>query len=246
MELSGKVALVTGASRGIGKETAILLASHGARVAVCSRNEQECKQVVQLIQSTYGVDAMAISCNVADEDEVKTAVIQTKKKLGTVDILINNAGAMLLKPFTETSTDEWKKMFDVNVHGPYYFCKQVVEDMKEKREGAIINISSIWGTKGGPDRSAYIASKHAIIGFSKALGEELKPFGIRVNAVCPGPVDTQMTDALGENINKTGWLQPIDLAYVITDLVLPKSKAITATSVEAFGAGMPVGFAIQS
>ncbi|MGX9134824.1 SDR family NAD(P)-dependent oxidoreductase [Rummeliibacillus sp. JY-2-4R] len=246
MQLDGKVALVTGASRGIGKETAILLASHGARVAVCSRNEQECEEVVNLIQTTYGVDAMAVSCDVADEEEVKKVISQIKKKLGTIDILINNAGAMLLKPFTETSTEEWKKMFDVNVHGPFYLCQEVVEDMKEKREGAIINISSIWGTKGGPNRSAYIASKHAIIGFSKALGEELKPYGIRVNAVCPGPVDTQMTDALGENINKTGWLQPIDLANVITDLVLPKSKAITATSVEAFGAGMPVGFAVQS
>ena len=242
MELAGKVALVTGGSRGIGKETAILLASHGAYVAVCSRNLQECEEVVQYITTMYGTDALAISCDVTDETEVKSVVQHVNETLGTVDILINNAGAMLLKAFTETTSDEWKKMFDVNVNGPYYFCKEIVPEMKIKQQGAIVNISSIWGTKGGPDRSAYIASKHAIIGFSKALGEELKPFGIRVNAVCPGPVETQMTNALGENIDKTGWLQPIDVAHVITDLVLPKSKAITATTIEAFGAGMPVGF----
>lgn len=241
MDLEGKVALITGASKGIGKETAILLASYGAKVAICARDLQECENVAQFIQNTYGTEAIAVSCDVANEEEVEAVVQKIREQLGTIDILINNAGAMLLKPFTETSTYEWQRMFDVNVNGPYYFCKQVVKEMKQKNDGVIVNISSIWGTKGGPDRSAYIASKHAVIGFSKALGEELKPFGIRVNAVCPGPVDTQMTDALGDNINKTGWLLPIDLAYVITDLVLPKSKAITATSVEAFGAGMPVG-----
>ena len=241
MELEGKVALITGASKGIGKETAILLASYGAKVAICARDLQECENVAQFIQNTYGTEAIAVSCDVANEEEVEAVVEKIREQLGTIDILINNAGAMLLKPFTETSTYEWQRMFDVNVNGPYYFCKQVVKEMKQQNDGVIVNISSIWGTKGGPDRSAYIASKHAVIGFSKALGEELKPFGIRVNAVCPGPVDTQMTDALGDNINKTGWLLPIDLAYVITDLVLPKSKAITATSVEAFGAGMPVG-----
>ncbi|MFJ7746655.1 SDR family NAD(P)-dependent oxidoreductase [Peribacillus sp. NPDC097295] len=241
MELEGKVALITGASKGIGKETAILLASYGAKVAICARHLQECENVAEFIQNTYGTKAIGVSCDVANEEEVEAVVEKVREQLGTVDILINNAGAMLLKPFTETSTYEWQRMFDVNVHGPYYFCKQVVKEMKQKNDGVIVNISSIWGTKGGPDRSAYITSKHAVIGFSKALGEELKPYGVRVNAVCPGPVDTQMTAALGENINKAGWLHPIDIAYVIVDLVLPKSKAISATSVEAFGAGMPVG-----
>lgn len=243
MELKGKVALVTGASRGIGKETVALLASRGADVAICALGQEECEKVADFIRTTYSVKAIAVSCDVANQEEVKKAVYEVKEQLGPIDILINNAGAMLLKPFTETTTAEWMNMFDVNVHGPYYFCREVVDSMKHRQEGIIINISSIWGTKGGPNRSAYIASKHAVIGFSKALGEELKPFGIRVNAVCPGPVDSQMTDALGTNIDKTGWLQPIDIAHVIADLTLPKSKAITATSVEAFGAGTPVGIA---
>jgi 3-oxoacyl-[acyl-carrier protein] reductase len=241
MDLKGKVALVTGSSRGIGKETAALLASYGSSIAICALDQAECEEAADFIRANFSVPAIAVSCDVTKQEEVKNAVSQINLQLGPIDILVNNAGAMLLKPFTETSTEEWIHMFDVNVNGAFYFCHEVVNSMQQREEGVIINISSIWGTKGGPNRSAYIASKHAVIGFSKALGEELKPFGIRVNAVCPGPVDTQMTDELGHDINKTGWLQPIDIAHVIADLALPKSKAITSTSVEAFGAGVPVG-----
>ena len=237
------MAIVTGGGRGIGKETALLLASHGAKVAICSRSEKECKEVCDLIDQTYGTEAIGVKCDVAHYEQVKAAVASVQQELGAIDILINNAGAMALKPFVETSPEEWRKLHDINVHGPYYFCYETVPNMIERQSGAIINISSIWGTKGGPNRSAYISSKHAVIGFSKALGEELKPYNIRVNAVCPGPVDTKMTDELGVNLNKAGWLAPIDIANIIVDLVLPKSKAITATSVEAFGFGAPVGLA---
>lgn len=243
MDLQNKVALVTGGSRGIGKETAILLASHGASVAICARNQQDCDDVANYIKATFNTPVFAGVCDVGNEQDVRQFVGKSTEQLGPIDILINNAGTMLLKPFTETATEEWENMFDINVHAPFYFSKEVVAGMKERQSGAIVNIASIWGTKGGPDRSAYIASKHAVIGFSKALGEELKPYNVRVNAVCPGPVDTKMTDVLGEGINKTGWLEPIDVAYVIVDLVLPKNRAITASSVEAFGAGMPIGFA---
>ena len=114
--------------------------------------------------------------------------------LGSVDILVNNAGTMLLKPFDETTIEEWDFVQNINSRAPYLFAREVVPSMKEKKDGVIVNISSIWGTKGGPDRSAYITSKYAVLGFTKALGEELKPYRVRVNAVCPGPVDTKMTD----------------------------------------------------
>ena len=241
MELLGKVALVTGGGRGIGKETALLLASHGAKVAVCARNEAECMAVAEQIKNFYGVDAIGVTCDVSNHEQVKETVSIVTEKLGPIDILINNAGTMLLAPFTETTPEKWINMHNINVHGPYYFCYETVPSMKERRSGTIINISSIWGTKGGPDRSAYISSKHAVIGFSKALGEELKPYGVRVNAVCPGPVDTQMIDDLGIDFVREGWLKAIDIAHVIVDLALPKSRAITATSVEAFGYGTPIG-----
>lgn len=243
MELNGKVAFVTGGGRGIGRETCLLLASHGADIAICARSEQECMEVAQTIESKYAVKTVVVICDVSDAASVQQAVQKVESTLGSIDILINNAGAMLMKPLVDTSIDEWNWIQNINVNGPFYLSKAVVPSMLKKQDGVIINISSIWGTKGGPNRSAYITSKHAILGFSKALGEELKSSGIRVNAVCPGPVDTKMMEELGPDLNKTGWLHPIDIANVIVDLCLPKSKAIMATYIEAFGTGSPVGLA---
>lgn len=241
MELQGQVALITGAGRGIGKETAQLLAKQGAAIAVCALEEQQCIDVAMDIASKYGVKTMALTCDITDYAQVQQAVAKVKRHFGKIDLLINNAGGMLLKPFTEMSVEEWQWMQRINVDGAFYMCKEVVPHMIAAQSGCIINISSIWGTKGGPNRSAYITSKHAVIGFTKALGEELKPHRIRVNAVCPGPTNTQMTDDLGAGFNKDGWLEPIDIAHVIANLAMPQSRAVTATAVEAFGYGAPVG-----
>ncbi|KKK39145.1 dehydrogenase [Mesobacillus campisalis] len=241
MELQGKVALVTGGGRGIGRETSLLLAKHGAKVAVFSRSEAEVSDTANYITNELGGEAIYVTGDVRSVEDVKKAVRETREKLGDVDILVNNAGTMLLKPLDETTVEEWDFVQDINSRAHFLLAREVVPQMKENRDGVIVNISSIWGTKGGPDRSAYITSKFAAIGFSKALGEELKPYNVRVNAVCPGPVDTKMTDDLGPDLNKTGWLQPIDIAHVIVDLCLPKSVAVTATAVEAFGGGRPVG-----
>ncbi len=240
MDLEQKVAFVTGGSRGIGRETCVLLAKKGAKVAVFSDNLSECKETAAYITEELGGEAIAITGDVRSETDVNRAVQETQEKLGSIDILINNAGVMLLKPFDETTVEEWDFVQDVNIRGVFLCTKAVVPQMKEKQNGVIINLSSIWGTKGGPDRSAYIASKYAVIGLTKALGEELKPFKVRVNAVCPGPVDTKMMEDIAPDVNKDNWLHPIDLAHVITDLCLPKMKAVTATVVEAFGSGRPV------
>ncbi|WP_461610817.1 SDR family NAD(P)-dependent oxidoreductase [Cytobacillus kochii] len=241
MELQGKVALVTGGGRGIGRETCLLLAKHGAKVAVFSQSETEMLNTTNYIKNEIGREAIYVEGDVRREDDVKKAIRETNMKLGSIDILVNNAGTMLIKPFDETTVEEWDYVQDINIRALFLFTREVVPQMKKNRNGVIINISSIWGTKGGPDRSAYITSKYAAIGFSKALGEELKPYNVRVNAVCPGPVDTRMTNDLGPDLNKEGWLQPIDIANVIVDLCLPKSVAVTATAVEAFGGGRPVG-----
>ncbi|MDR7236357.1 SDR family NAD(P)-dependent oxidoreductase [Neobacillus drentensis] len=238
MELKDKVALVTGGGRGIGRETCILLAKQGAKVAVFSDNESEGKETASYISDVVGGEAIALTGDVRSEEDINQAVQTTEESLGSIDILINNAGVMLLKPFHEMTVEEWDFVQDINIRGVYLCSRAVVPQMIEKRHGVIINLSSIWGTKGGPDRSAYIASKYACLGFSKALGEELKPYKIRVNAVCPGPVNTKMMDDF--DVNKDNWLHPIDLANVIVDLCLPKSAAVTATAIEAFGYGRPV------
>lgn len=240
MELKGKVALVTGGGRGIGRETCVLLANHGAKIAVFSNNQLESKDTVKYITENLGGEAIALYGDVRKENDVNKAVEETRLKLGSIDILINNAGVMTLKPFDETSVEEWDLNQDVNVRGVYLCTRAVFPEMKEKRAGVIVNISSIWGTKGGPNRSAYITSKYAVIGLTKALGEEFKPYKIRVNAVCPGPVDTKMMEELAPDVNKENWLHPRDIAHVITDLCLPKMVAVTGTAIEAFGSGRPV------
>jgi NAD(P)-dependent dehydrogenase (short-subunit alcohol dehydrogenase family) len=240
LELKGKVAFVTGGGRGIGQETSYLLAKHGAKVAVFSNNQTESEETVDYIKENLNGEAIALYGDVSSESDVNQAVEEAQKSLGTIDILINNAGVMTIKPFMETSIEEWDLNQDVNVRGVYLCTRAVVPKMIEQKSGIIVNISSIWGTKGGPDRSAYIASKYAVVGLTKALGEEFKPYKIRVNAVCPGPVDTKMMEDLAPDVNKDNWLHPRDIANVVVDLCLPKMRAITASAVEAFGSGRPV------
>ncbi len=240
LELKDKVALVTGGGRGIGRETCILLAKQGAKVGIFSNNPSESQDTAKYIQEEIGGEAISLNGDVRSEEEVNNAVQELQEKFGSIDILVNNAGVMSLKPFVETDVKEWDFIQDVNVRGVYLCTQAVVPKMIEKRNGVIINLSSIWGTKGGPDRSAYTTSKYAVIGFTKALGEEMKPYKVRVNAVCPGPVDTKMMEDLAPDVNKDNWLHPIDIANVIVDLCLPKSVAVTATAIEAFGNGRPV------
>lgn len=241
MDLKGKVAFVTGGGRGIGRETCILLAKQGAKVAVFANNLVEVEETTNYIKEELGGEVISLSGDVRSEEEIKRAVRETNERLGSIDILVNNAGTMLLKSFEETTVEEWDFVQDINIKGQFLCAREVVPQMKVKKNGVIVNLSSIWGTKGGPNRSAYIASKYAVIGFSKALGEELKPYNVRVNAVCPGPTDTKMIDEMAPDVNKEGWLQPIDIAHVIVDLCLPKSVAVTATAIEAFGGGRPFG-----
>jgi 3-oxoacyl-[acyl-carrier protein] reductase len=240
LDLKDKVALVTGGGRGIGRETCILLAKQGAKVAIFSNNQSESKDTATYITEEGGGEAIALVGDVRSEDDVNRVVHETQEKLGSIDILINNAGVMSLKPFCDMEIGEWDFIQDVNVRGVYLCTRAVVPQMMEKRNGVIINVSSIWGTKGGPDRSAYITSKYAVIGLTKALGEEFKPYKIRVNAVCPGPVDTKMMEDLAPDVNKENWLHPRDMAHVIVDLCLPKMVAITGATIEAFGSGRPV------
>lgn len=240
MDLIDKVALVTGGGRGIGRETCILLAKQGARVAVFSDNQLESQDTANYITQEMGREAISLVGDVRSEEDVARAVMETQEKWGSIDILINNAGVMSIKPFHEMEIKEWDFIQDVNIRGVFLCTRAVVSQMIEKRSGVIINLSSIWGTKGGPDRSAYITSKHAVMGFTKALGEELKPYKIRVNAVCPGPVDTKMMVDIAPDVNKENWLHARDIANVITELCLPKMAAITGTAIEAFGSGQPV------
>jgi len=195
MRLEQKVALVTGGGRGIGRETSVLLASEGAKVALFADDEREVEETADFIRKQGG-EAIAIFGDVRSENSVNAAAQTVLDAFGRIDILVNNAGVMIIKPFLEMTVSEWDWIHDVNLRGVYLFSRAVIPHMVNQQSGVIVNVSSIWGTKGGPNRSAYISSKFAVIGLTRALAEEYRSANIRVNAVCPGPVRTKMMEDL--------------------------------------------------
>jgi 3-oxoacyl-[acyl-carrier protein] reductase len=194
MELKGKVAIVTGARRGMGKSHALKLAQAGAKVVVSDISQGECQLVVDEIKKNGG-EGLAVKCNVTKREEIEAMVKTAVEKWGKVDILINNAGICEFKPFLELTEEEWDKTLDINLKG-YFLCAQAAaKEMVKKKTGAIINIASIaMGQmgKGMAGLAHYSASKGGIAALTKTLALELAPYGIRVNAIAPGAIDTPM------------------------------------------------------
>lgn len=179
-----KTALVTGGTRGIGFAVCRKLAGKGYCVtATYANNEQDAEMAKAALP-----DVCFRKADVSDEEAVKKII----SDLPTIDLLVNNAGISLYKQVQDTTADEWKHLFAVNVEGTFYFSKHVAEKMISVQKGAIVNIASVWGQTGASCESAYSASKGAIIAFTKALAKELAPSGITVNCVCPGVIDTVM------------------------------------------------------
>ena len=193
-----KTVLITGASRGIGKETAILFAKSGYNVIINYLNSESsavalCKQL-----SLYKIKSIAIKANVSDSTQVRKMVETAKNEFGKIDVLENNAGIAQQKLFTDISEQDWDQMFNINIKGMYNCCKEVVPLMVHEKNGKIINVSSIWGITGASCEVHYSASKAAVIGFTKALAKELGPSNINVNCVAPGIIDTDMNNCIDE------------------------------------------------
>ena len=184
--------LITGAATGIGRATALSFAADGYNVAVhYNKSEQAalnlCADIAQ-----QGGRAMAVHADVSDAAQVRTMVQRVNEVFGHIDILVNNAGIAQSKLFTELAADDWDAMFDVNVKGVFHCCQSVLPGMISRKKGCIINVSSIWGLVGASCEVHYSAAKAAVIGLTKALAKELGPSGIRVNAVAPGVIETDM------------------------------------------------------
>lgn len=191
--LTGRVAIVTGGSRGIGKAVVELLASCGAHVVVnYSRDEDAAAAAVNLAHS-HGVKAIAVRANVARIDEAERLVQETVEHFGRVDFLICNAGIWKGAPVESLSEELWNKTLDINLKGTWSVCRAAVPLLKQQRFGRIVIVSSTAGQRGEADFSNYAASKGAQIAFTKSLAPELGPFGINVNSVAPGWVETEMT-----------------------------------------------------
>lgn len=189
--LKQKVAIVTGASSGIGEATAIALAAAGAKVAIAARRSERLETLTQRIQQNGG-EALPITADVANEAQVQHMVSATKDKWGRVDILVNNAGVMLLGPVYEANTEDWRRMFDVNVLGLMYATHAILPLMKAQGEGHIVNISSVAGRVANAGTGVYNATKWAVNAFSESLRKEVHKDKIRVTIIEPGLVATEL------------------------------------------------------
>lgn len=191
MKLQNQVAIVTGATSGIGYSIAINFAREGAKVVVVGRNEERGRKVVEEINATEG-QGLFIKADVTKEDEVKKAIDRVLENFGEINILINNAGAVLPGSIPEIDLDGWNFVYNTNVTSAYLMSHFVLPHMIKQESGNIINIASEAGLKGFKSRAAYCSAKAAVIGMTKAMAVDHSPLGIRINCICPGTVETPM------------------------------------------------------
>lgn len=241
-----KVALITGSSRGIGRAEAIKLAHDGYAVCInCVEREDKAQEAVEQLVSG-GCEAMWYKADVADAAAVKQMVTEVEKTLGAVTLLVNNAGIAKQCLFQDMTENYWKRIFDVNLNGAFNTIQAVLPHMLHEHSGCIINTSSIWGQHGASCEVAYSATKHAIIGLTRSLAQELAPTNIRVNCVAPGVIDTDMVqvlgtetlDALAEDTPVGRLGRPEDIAAVVSFLASDAASFITGQVITSDGGFM--------
>ncbi|WP_053363616.1 3-ketoacyl-ACP reductase [Bacillus sp. FJAT-27251] len=213
--LKGKTALITGAGRGIGRAAAIALAAEGVHLGLLGKNMDNLEKVTAELEQ-YGVNVSGAAADVGDRQSVENAVEHITSELGSIDILINNAGIAKFGGFLELDPEEWEQIIQVNLLGTYYVTRAVLPGMMEKKSGDIINISSTAGQKGAPVTSAYSASKFGVLGLTESLLMEVRKHNIRVTAMTPSTVATDLAvenKLVGENTENV--MQPEDLAEMM-------------------------------
>lgn len=203
-KLSGKVALVTGASSGIGAATALALAQEGAAVALVARRQERLEDLARMIQDMGG-RAAVIAADIAQPEQARAAVARSVAELGGLDILVNNAGLMLLGPVAGADPTDWHRMMDLNVLALMHLTQAALEPMKQRQSGHIINISSVSGRGASPTSAGYSATKWAVGGFSEGLRQEVRLDRIRVTVIEPGVVATELTDHITHQDTKTSY-----------------------------------------
>ena len=241
--LSSKVALVTGGSRGIGRAIALDLASEGADVAFTFlKNETEAQNVVYEIQK-LGSRALAVQANAADFYRARQVVEQVTLSLGRLDILVNNAGIHQNQPIWEMEAEQWDIVLDVNLKGAFNYMRAVAMQFRQQQSGKIVSIASIHGLRGREAGSNYSAAKAGIIGLSKSVARDLGPYGVNINVVAPGIIETEMVRGLPSKVRNNFVSQIIlgrigqaeDVAYMVTFLCSDKSRHVTGEVIKVDG-----------
>lgn len=243
MNLSGKNALITGGSRGIGKEIAIELSKNGVNVAISYiSNKEKAEEVVNEIKKN-GVIGIAVKADVSKEEDVIDMMEFVNNEIGPLDILVNNAGKTRDNLIIRMKTEEWDEVIGTNLKGTYLCTKAVVRGMMKRKYGKIINIASVVGVTGNFGQGNYSASKAGVIGFTKSMAKELASRGINVNAVAPGFIETDMTEILKEDVKdslvknipmgRSG--RPSDIANIVVFLASEKSDYITGQVINVDG-----------
>ena len=242
MTLQGKVALITGGARGIGRSIALRLAQDGVRIAIGDLIEEEgLRTQKELVEAK--TEDMFVSLNVTGESSVKDAIAQVTDRWGSIDILVNNAGITRDKLLLRLSEQDWDAVLNVNLKGAYVCSRAVLSTMLRQRWGRIVNTSSVVGLVGNPGQTNYAASKAGLIGFTKALAREVAARNITVNAVAPGYINTQMVQALSEELQQAVLKQipvsrfgtPEDVANVVAFLCSEEASYITGHVINVDG-----------
>lgn len=238
-----KSALVTGASRGIGRSIALQLAEEGYNVAVNYAGAKEKAEAVVEEIKAKGVDSFAIQANVADADEVKAMIKEVVSQFGSLDVLVNNAGITRDNLLMRMKEQEWDDVIDTNLKGVFNCIQKATPQMLRQRSGAIINLSSVVGAVGNPGQANYVATKAGVIGLTKSAARELASRGITVNAVAPGFIVSDMTDALSDELKEqmltqiplARFGQDTDIANTVAFLASDKAKYITGQTIHVNG-----------
>ena len=245
--LTGKVALVTGGSKGIGRAIAVRLAENGVKVAINYNSSEDAADNLVKMISESGGGALKVRADVSNLDQVKGMISNISNEWGGVNILVNNAGIIDDRLLVRMSDDSWQRVIDVNLNGTFYTTRSVLKDMMRERWGRIINIGSVVALRGNPAQTNYTASKAAIIGFTKALAKEVATRGITVNVIAPGYFETETTSVLSDE-QRNRWLSLIpqghfadvnDVAHMAAYLADDKANYVTGQVISVDG-GMAV------